>query len=106
MVEAHRSVRPPGVCVNRYSRGAVRNLRELLPIWRVAVRFDVPNDLVVEDSSTDLRKSVIRPEVDLATEYEHVRAYPGSIDLDHCAVHKSENVATVIGGKLTWLFPR
>ena len=54
-----------GVCVNRYSRGWVRNLAEMVPIKRVSVRFDVPNDLVVEDSSTDLRRLLWLREVDL-----------------------------------------
>ena len=94
-----------GVCVNRYRRGWVRNLAELWPIKRVSVRCDVPNDLVVEDSSSDLRQSVIRPEVDLANSYRHVRAYPESITLSHSGVRESEEVAKVIIENLCWLVP-
>ena len=50
-----------GVSVNRYSRGSVATLAEIWPAKRVSVRFDLPNDLVVEDSSTDLRQSLIPP---------------------------------------------
>ena len=94
-----------GVCVNRYSRGCVRNLAELLPIKRVSVRFGVPNDLLVEDSSTDLRQSLIRAEVDLVENYRHVRAYPRSISLNHSAVRKSHEVVEVITDNLAWLIP-
>ena len=93
-----------GVCVNRYSRRWARNLAELWPIQRVSVRFDLPNDLVVEDSSTDLRQSLIRPEIDLARSYRHVRAYPKSISLGHSGVRKSHEVVKVIIGNLNWLF--
>ena len=93
-----------GVCVNRYNRGAASNLAELWPIRRVSVRFDVPNDLVVEDSSTDLRQSLIRPEVDLANCYRHVRSYPQSISLNHSSVRESDEVVNVIVENLNWLF--
>ena len=93
------------VCVNRYNRGAVGNLAELWPFKRVSVRFDVPNDLLVEDSSTDLRKSVIQPEVNLVEDYKHVRAYPSSILLHHSNVRESEEVAEVIVDNLKWLVP-
>ena len=95
-----------GVCVNRYSRGYVRDLTELLPIKRVSVRFDVPNDLLVEDSSTNLRESLIRPEVELDEDYKHVRAYPSSISLHHTNVQQSEEVLNVISDNLGWLFRR
>ena len=93
-----------GVSVNRYSRGMVHNLAEILPAIRVSVRFDVPNDGVVEDSSTDLRQSLFRPEVDLANNYRHVRAYPGSISLGHFGVRRSGEVVKVIETNLKWLF--
>ena len=93
-----------GVCVNRYSRGFVRKVTELLPIRRISVRFDVPNDLVVEDSSTDLRRSLIRPEVDLAGRYRHIRVYPRSIYLNHKSVRESSEVVNVIIENLNWLF--
>ena len=91
------------VCVNRYQRGWAQDVAELLPTRRVAVRWDVPNDGVVEDSSTDLRRSVIRPEVNLAEDYRHVRAYPGSIRLNHSSVRESPEVAKVIVENLEWL---
>ncbi len=94
-----------GVCVNRYNRAVVAKLLEVLPMKRVSVRLDVPNDQVVEDSSTDLRQSVIRPEVNLADNYRHVRAYPGSISLDHSGVRESPEVAQVIVNNLCWLVP-
>ena len=93
-----------GVCVNRYDRRWVHNLAELLPIRRVSIRFDIPNDLIVEDSSTDLRQSLIRSEVDLAGSYRHVRAYPKSILLDHSSVRESDEVVRVIIENLDWLF--
>ena len=99
-----RYVSISGVCVNRYKRGLVRNLAELVPIRRVSVRFDVPNDLLVEDSSTDLRQSVIRPEIDLTNSYRHVRAYPKSISLNHSDVRESQEVVEVIVSNLRWLF--
>ena len=77
-----------GVCVNRYNRGWIRNLAELSPVERVSVRFDVPNDFVVEDSSTDLRQSLTRPEVDLSNCYRHVRAYPTSIQLNTAVLER------------------
>ena len=92
-----------GVYVNRYSRGVAR-FADLLPVKRVSVRFDLPNDLVVEDSSTDLRQSLIRPEIDLTCNYRHVRAYPKSISLHHCNVHESDEVVNVILDNLEWLF--
>ena len=95
-----------GVCVNRYSRGAVRNLAELWPLRRVSVRFDVPNDLLVEDSSTDLRQSLIRPEIDLTDNYRHFRAYPRSISLNHSGVRESDEVGNLIVENLNWLFNR
>ena len=93
-----------GVCVNRYKRGKVRDLAEIWPIKRVSVRFDVPNDLLVEDSSTDLRQSLFRPEVDLANSYRHVRAFPESVSLDHGNVRTSHEVVKVISTNLSWLF--
>ena len=93
-----------GVCVNRYNRGWVRNLAELWPVRRVSVRFDVPNDLVVEDSSADLRQSLIRPEVDLVDSYRHIRTYPKSISLGHSSVRESGEVVKVIVENLDWLF--
>lgn len=93
-----------GVYVNRYNRGWPRNLSELPAVRRISVRFDVPNDLVVEDSSTDLRQSLIRPEVDLADSYRHARAYPTSISLTHGSVCKSDEVVNVIVKNLDWLF--
>ena len=92
------------VCVNRYNRGLVGSLKELLPMRRVSVRFNVPNDLVVEDSSTDLRQSLIRPEVDLVENYKHVRAYPTAISLDHSSIRESPEVAKVIAENLDWIF--
>ena len=94
-----------GVCVNRYNRGWVRNLAEMVPIKRVSVRFDVPNDLVVEDSSTDLRGSLIRPEIDLTKNYRHVRVYPRSIYLDHISIREADEAAEVIVENLDWLVP-
>ncbi len=95
-----------GVCVNRYNRGWVRDLAELWPIKRVSVRFDVPNDLLVEDSSTDLRQSLIRPEVDLINSYRHVRVYPESTSLNHWGVRRSGEVVKVIAANLDWLFAK
>ena len=95
-----------GVRVNRFSLNWVRDLAEVPPLRRPSVRFDVPNDFVVEDSSTDLRQSVIRPEVDLTDSYRHVRAYPKSTSLDHFGVRKSGEVVKVIEENLDWLFPR
>ncbi|MCY4408166.1 MAG: hypothetical protein OXC15_17495 [Rhodospirillaceae bacterium] len=101
---AARYLSVSGVCVNRYSRGLIRDLAELWPVRCVSVRFDIPNDLVVEDSSTDLRQSLIRPEIDLAHSYRHVRAYPKSISLNHRDVRKSPEVVNVIIDNLDWLF--
>ena len=95
-----------GVCVNRYKRGLVRDLAELWPLKRLSVRFDVPNDLLVEDSSTDLRQSLIRPEIDLINSYRHVRVYPKSISLDHWGVRRSGEVVKVIATNLDWLFAK
>lgn len=92
------------VCVNRYRRGLLRNLAALLPIRRISVRFDLPNDNLVEDSSTDLRQCLIRPEVDLTNCYRHTRVYPNSIELDHKSVRESSDVANVIKKNLGWLF--
>ena len=94
------------VCVNRYSRGVIPDLANLLPFKRVSIRLDVPNDELVEDSSTDLRQSVIRPEVDLEVNYRHVRAYPRAIDLHHSSVRTSPEVAKVILEHLGWLVRR
>ena len=89
-------------CVNRYGR---RWSDLLAKSWfeRVAFRLDVPNDLIVEDSSVDLGQSLIRPEVDLSVNYRHVRAYPKSIELSHWNVKDSETVGRVISGNLKWL---
>ena len=93
-----------GTQVSRYSRDAFQGLRELVPWLRAAIRFDIPNDGVVEDSSTDLRQSLIPPEVDLDRCYRHVRAYPESIELDHSEVLESPDVRNVILDNLRWLF--
>lgn len=95
-----------GVSVNRYSRGSVAKLTEFWPVKRVSVRFDLPNDLVVEDSSTDLRQSLIPPEIDVAELYQHVRTYPTSIQLDHFNVRESPEVVRLIKDRLRWLFPQ
>ena len=94
-----------GVSVNRYSRGSVATLAEFWPVKRVSVRFDLPNDLVVEDSSTDLRQSLIPPEIDVAEFYQHVRTYPTSIHLDHFSILESPEVVRLIKDRINWLFP-
>ena len=92
-----------GVCVNRYCRGSVADITHLFPIKRIPVRFDLPNDNLVEDSSTDLRQSLIRPEVDLTSNYRHIRMYPNSISLNHSSVRESSDVVNVIMENLDWL---
>ena len=92
------------VRVNRYSRGTLRNLSELLPMERISVRLDLPNDTVVEDSSSDLRQSLIPPEIDVDRGYRHVRAYPGSVNLNHFNVRESKAVVSLITDSLDWLF--
>ena len=92
-----------GVCVNRYNRGLIGNLAELCPTRRVSIRFDVPNDCVVEDSSTDLRQSLFRPDVDLGANYKHVRAFPTSTVLWHSDIRDSGEVAKLIADNLRWL---
>ena len=79
-------------------------MRELVPGLRASIRFDLPNDGIVEDSSTDLRQSLMLPEVDLACRYRHVRAYPDSVNLNHFEVKESAEVVNEIMKRLDWLF--
>lgn len=94
------------VCVNRYSRRTLRDWSVVVPMKLISVRLDLPNDNVVEDSSSDLRQSLIPPEINLDGDYRHVRAYPGSVDLDHSNVRESKAVVNLILDNLDWLFGR
>ena len=87
-----------GVRVNRFGRNAGGYITDLL-----GVRLALPNDGVVEDTSTDLRHSLIRPEVDLEDSYRHARSYRNAIDLGHSDVRESEDVFAMIKENLDWL---
>ena len=92
-----------GVRVNRFRKGLWDRAADITPADKFAVRLEKPNDGIVEDSSTDLRQSLIRPEVDLERCYRHRRAYRNSIELGHCDLQASEDVFEVIERNFSWL---
>lgn len=94
-----------GVRVNRFKKSLWDRAAEIKHVDRFAVRLEKPNDGIVEDSSTDLRQSLIRPEVDLEQCYRHARAYPHSIELGHYGIQESMHVYDVIRCNISWLFP-
>lgn len=87
-----------GARVNRFGRNAWGYATDGL-----GVRLALPNDGIVEDVSTDLRHSLITPEVDLKDSYRHARSYPNAICLGHGEVRESPDVFAVIKDNLKWL---
>jgi hypothetical protein len=63
-----------GSRVNRYRTISARTLSSVPVIGRLGLYLELPNDLIVEDSSVDLGKAPMPCELDdLATQYTHVQ---------------------------------
>jgi pimeloyl-ACP methyl ester carboxylesterase len=82
-----------GSKVNRYSTFNHGDLTLIPGLSRLGLYLDRPNDLIVEDSSVDLRRSPLPSEIaDLDQQYRHVRCYTDCLDVSHLSIHGNHEV--------------
>jgi len=87
-----------GSRINKFRSLSVRTLSSIPVVGRLGLYLDLPNDLVVEDSSVDISKAPLPSEIeDLAVQYRHVRTYTDCIDVSHTAIHSNSAVEQVLG---------
>jgi pimeloyl-ACP methyl ester carboxylesterase len=93
-----------GSRINRYRSVSARTLSSIPVIGRFGLYLDLPNDLVVEDSSVDLGKAPLPCEIEnLGTQYTHVRSYRNCIDVSHSGIHSDPEVFAVLERHMsTW----
>lgn len=73
-----------GSAHSRYGAALGVKLSDVPVVSRLAPSLDLPNDMVVEDSSVDLRDAPLPCEIaDLEQQYTHVRSYIECIRLSH-----------------------
>jgi hypothetical protein len=84
-----------GSKMNRFTTGAGQIVRSAT---KLGLNLTVPHDLVVEDVSVDLSKSILPNEViDHGNAlYLHLRAYEGCTDVTHSSIHNNYVVADYI----------
>jgi len=86
-----------GSGVNRYSSVSSKSLSQIPGIKRLGLYMDLPNDLVVEDSSVDLSKAPMPSEIQsLTQQYTHIRAYKNCTDVSHTGIHHHSTVNTLL----------
>jgi hypothetical protein len=73
---------------NRFGQGATRITYRFLGGWLATV--EEPHDLIVEDESVDLSRSILPHE--LKGPVEHQRAYLNCIDVTHTSIHADPQV--------------
>jgi hypothetical protein len=84
-----------GSKVNRFTTGAGQIVRSAS---KLGLNLTLPHDLVVEDISVDLSKSILPNEViDHGNAiYLHLRAYENCTDVTHSSIHNNQVVADYI----------
>jgi hypothetical protein len=91
-----------GSGVNRYSSVSSRSLSQVPGIKHLGLYMELPNDLVVEDSSVDLSKAPMPSEVaDLAQQYIHIRSYTNCTDVSHTGIHHHSTVNALLDEHLS-----
>jgi len=73
---------------NRFGTGTARTAVRYLSRWVTNLRE--PNDMIVEDESVDLSRSILPHESGLRT--EHVRRYVDCTDVSHTSIHGNPRV--------------
>jgi pimeloyl-ACP methyl ester carboxylesterase len=87
-----------GSRINKYRSLSARTLSSIPVIGRLGLYLDLPNDLIVEDSSVDISKAPLPSEIaDLTIRYRHVRTYTDCTDVTHIAIHSNSVVEQVLG---------
>lgn len=83
-----------GSASNRFSKASWTEVVGELPLLgRLGINLELPNDLIVEDESVDMRESVLPTEIaDLSSQYEHVRLFRNCTDVDHAKIHRAPEV--------------
>ena len=84
-----------GSKVNRFTTGAGQIVRSAS---KLGLNLTLPHDLVVEDVSVDLSKSILPNEVIHHGNalYLHLRAYEDCTDVTHSSIHNNQVVADYI----------
>ncbi len=91
-----------GSYANRFRGGVTsQDLADLPIVNRLGVHLDLPNDLIVEDASVDMREAVLPTEIfDLDGQYQHIRLFRNCADVTHSGIHSNP---TVVGKLIDWI---
>ncbi len=94
-----------GSAISRYSSVNYDDLASVPLIGRLGARLELPNDSVVEDCSVDLEQAPLPCEIaDMATQYEHVRAYVDCTSVAHTAIQSNDTVIAIVKDRMNrWL---
>jgi hypothetical protein len=78
-----------GSAINRHSIINHSDLGVVIPpLKALGIRLDLPNDMVVEDSSVDMLRAPLPTEVyDPDSQYKHIRTYFDCTDVSHSSIH-------------------